>query len=156
MSDYYIDWTTRISTEDELITDGNNDAFITDSSTNYVTFARYVQTGSAYDIDFNKDPSKFNMTLLIGSKDLFESETTPYAIYYSITTANIVAKCDTTCSTCRFDDTASNCLTCASGSTTYMSSTSGVSTCTCTSSTLCANNLPFSSQTFPLSKYLIN
>ena len=53
MSDYYIDWTTRISTEDELVTDGNNDAFITDSSTTCVTFARYVKTGSAYDIDFN-------------------------------------------------------------------------------------------------------
>jgi len=53
VSDYYIDWTTRISTEDELVTDGNNDAFITDSSTTYVTFARYVKTGSAYDIDFN-------------------------------------------------------------------------------------------------------
>jgi hypothetical protein len=105
VSDYYIDWKTRISTEDELVTDGNNDAFITDSSGIYVTFARYVKTGSAYDIDFNVAASVFNMTLVVGSKDLFESETTPFSIYYSIPTSTITPKCDTTCATCIFDDT---------------------------------------------------
>ena len=86
MSDYYIDWSTRVSTEDELVTDGDNDAFITDSSTTYVTFARYVKTGSSYDIDFTPSSSTFNMTLIIGSKDLFESETTPFSIFYDIAT----------------------------------------------------------------------
>ncbi|EAR85324.2 DOMON domain protein (macronuclear) [Tetrahymena thermophila SB210] len=102
VSDYFIDPVANIITEDEVMGDGNNDAFITDSQSNYVVFARKVNTGSQYDLTLDSTTiTAANFTLLVGSKDFFESEIQPYQNQLTIKIKPI--GCDLSCSSCYFE-----------------------------------------------------
>ncbi|KAL4445975.1 hypothetical protein ABPG74_010967 [Tetrahymena malaccensis] len=111
VSDYFIDPVTNTIQEDEFMGDGNNDAFITEFKPNYVVFARQTNTGSNYDVALDS-LSNLNFTLLVGSKDFFESEIQPYQNQQKLPISNI--QCDKSCKSCYFDS--ASCSACSPGS----------------------------------------